>query len=359
MRIAHLTDSYLPTVGGIELHVRDLVDRQRRVGHDARVVTPAPLPPGADEDADHVVRTGRRAAHWLTDFDPDLVHAHVSLSPYSLAGARWAALAGIPTVATVHSMLTGLGPLAGTLGDLSGVARWPVLWTAVSAAAAAPVRDIVGAPVRVVPNAVDLDAWRPRPTPSDGPPRVLAVMRLTRVKRTLPLARILGDVARHVDVHATVVGDGPQRPALTRYLRSHRLDGVHLTGTVDRSVVRRELAAASIFLAPAHRESFGIAALEARASGLPVVASARSGVASYITHGVDGLLGDSDEDLAGHLLRLLTDDGLRRALTEHNRAVPPRCSWADADEARADVYAAALAARRHPRAASPRRLVSS
>jgi glycosyltransferase involved in cell wall biosynthesis len=184
-------------------------------------------------------------------------------------------------------------------------------------------------------------------------------MRLTRVKRTLPLARILGQVARHVEVRATVVGDGPQRSALMSQLRSHRLDGVHLTGTVDRNVVRRELAAASIFLAPAHRESFGIAALEARASGLPVVASARSGVASYITHGVDGLLGDTDEDLAGHLLRLLTDDGLRRALTEHNRAVPPRCSWPDADAARADVYAAALAARRNPRAVPPRRLVSS
>ncbi len=339
MRIVHVTDTYLPTVGGVELHVRDLVARLRQAGHDTRVLTRQPA--GRLVDPEYVLRVGGRAGAWLEDFRPDVVHTHISFSPFALAATRWAAGRGLPTVATVHSMSTGLGPLSRTIGGLSGVSQWPVSWTAVSEAAAVPLRRMLGVPVAVLPNGVDLDEWQPPVDAPIGPPRVVAVMRLTRVKRTLPLARILHRVARHVDVNATVVGDGPQRDVLQRYLRHHGLDHVRLTGVVGRDTVRRELADASVFIAPAHRESFGIAALEARAMGLPVVASSRSGVGTFVSHGLDGLLGDNDEQLSDHLVRLLTDHELRTTMASHSRGVPPGCSWADVELATAEAYARA------------------
>lgn len=347
MRIVHASDCYLPRVGGIELHVRDLAAGQQADGHSVTVVTRTPT--GEAADPDHVlrVRDQERGKDWLRTLAPDVVHAHVSvISPFALATARRAALLGIPTVVTVHSLWTQAGPLPVLARDLWGMSHWPVTWTAVSERAALPVHDLLGVPVHVLPNAVDLDSWAPAPRSPDGPPRVLSVMRLTTVKRAGPLARILDRVAQETALHATIVGDGPERGALERYLRRHGLDDrVKLTGALDRTAIRDHLSRASVFLAPAHRESFGIAALEARASGVPVVASARSGVPTFIEHGTDGLLGGDDDELVEHVVRLLTDADLRGGIAWHNRAVTPDFGWPSALARNEELYRVAADAR--------------
>ncbi|QIG43652.1 glycosyltransferase family 4 protein [Nocardioides anomalus] len=338
MRIIHVTDCYLPRLGGIELHVRDLAARQRAQGHEVTVVTSTP-----GESAPGLWRAAPGDA-WLRSLCPDVVQAHVSIiSPFALGSARRASRAGVPTVATVHSLWTHVGPLPELACELWGMRRWPVTWAAVSDRAATPVRALLDVPVHVVPNAVDLDEWIPAPEqPHPGPPHVVSVMRLTGVKRALPLLDILRGAAARTDFSATVIGDGPQRAAMERHLRRHRLgDRVRLTGTLDRAAIRRELATASVFLAPAHRESFGIAALEARASGVPVLASAHSGVGTFIRHGREGLLARDDHDLAAQLVRLLVDHDLRDRLAAHNRRVRPAFGWPEALARHEELYAAA------------------
>ena len=354
MRVLHVTDSYLPTLGGIELHVRDLATRQQAVGHDVSIVTRTPAGPAAASGPDvRRVPVARRAP--LTELVPDVVHAHVSIiSPFGLATARRSAMLGIPTVITVHSLWTHVGCLPELARELWGMRRWNVTWAAVSERAAQPVRDLLGAPVHVVPNAVDLAEWSAFADAPSGPPHVLSVMRLTGVKRALPLVRTLRRAARHTDFTATVVGDGPQREAVQRYLRRQGLaDRVRLTGALDRRQIRARLAGASIFVAPAHRESFGIAALEARASGVPVVASSRSGIATFIEHGRDGLLGADDREIGDHLLTLLQDAGLRDELARHNRLVPPAYGWDQALARNDEVYALTVAT--HAQRAAGRR----
>jgi glycosyltransferase involved in cell wall biosynthesis len=340
MRILHVTDSYLPTIGGIEFHVRDLSAHQRATGHQVAIATPRASGPGhGGVGVLHPVGRG-----WLEDADPDVVHAHVSIvSPFALRAARRSARLGIPTLVTVHSLWTHVGPLPGLARDLWGMRRWDVTWSAVSSQAAGPVRDLLGRPVHVLPNAVDLGAWSPpRAVAAPGPPRVLSVMRLTGVKRTLPLARILRHAAERADFTATVVGDGPERAALERYLRRHRLsERVRTTGSLDREEIRHLLRGASVFVAPAHRESFGLAALEARASGVPVVASSRSGVSTFIEHGVDGLLAADDEGLAAQLVTLLRDRPVRERIARHNRLERPAYGWDHALERTSALYATA------------------
>jgi len=339
MRVVHVTDCYLPRVGGIELHVRDLADQQRAAGHDVLVVTTTP-----GESLPGLMRVRDRRTDWLTGLSAEVVQAHVSVvSPFAMAAARRTSYAGVPTVVTVHSLWTHLGPLPELTRELWGMGRWPVMWSAVSEPAAEPVRHLLGVPVHVLPNAVDLSAWLPLPLgPVDGRPRVLSVMRLTAVKRALPLLDVLRSAAGQVDLRATVIGDGPKRAAMERYVDRHGLaDVVELAGTQQRDVIRQRLAGAVVFLAPAHRESFGIAALEARASGVPVLASARSGVASFVTHGQDGLLARDDREMADELVRLLADERLRTRIAEHNRLVAPRFGWAEALSDHARVYALA------------------
>ncbi len=163
MRIVHVTDCYLPRVGGIELHLRDLAGQQRAAGHEVVVVTSTP-----GEQLPGVIRTTAPTAGWWQRLGADVVHAHVSVvSPFAMAAARRTAGAGMPTVVTVHSLWTHARPLPLLVRDLGRVGTWPVVWSAVSECAAAPVRALLGVSVSVLPNAIDLAAWSPvayRPT---------------------------------------------------------------------------------------------------------------------------------------------------------------------------------------------------
>jgi glycosyltransferase involved in cell wall biosynthesis len=96
---------------------------------------------------------------------------------------------------------------------------------------------------------------------------------------------------------------------------------------VTRDELRQRYAAADIYVAPAPLESFGIAALEARTVGLPVVGRLGSGVDEFVRDGLNGFLAADDAAMAGCLARLVTDDGLRAAMTAYNRDTPPEQSW--------------------------------
>jgi glycosyltransferase involved in cell wall biosynthesis len=96
-----------------------------------------------------------------------------------------------------------------------------------------------------------------------------------------------------------------------------------------------------VFVAPAILESFGIAALEARCAGVPVVARSDGGVAEFIKDGKEGLLAADDGEMARCVALLTRDVALRASIAEHNRTTDPSISWSDT-LARADAaYAAA------------------
>ncbi len=360
MRILHVTDYFLPRLGGIELQVRDLVDHQRAAGHEAAVATVAPGEPdpgwvlrlGAPAgDATTPVAAVRRLERLAEELACQVVHAHVSAySPFATLAARHLSQLGLPVVVTVHSMWRGYGPVPAIATHLLSARAWPVVWSAVSEAAAVEVRRALGPgrPVRVLPNAVDVSAWRPsgveldhaveaalRPADPRRARTIASVMRLTRTKRAVPLAGLLAGVREAVPadipLRALVIGDGYQRRTLERALSRHGIDTwVELTGRLTRPDIRRHLSAADAFLAPADRESFGIAALEARCLGLAVVASGRSGVTEFVRHGQEGLLAASDRGLVEATARLMTDDDLARRIRLNNLLVPPQHGWADA-----------------------------
>ena len=155
---------------------------------------------------------------------------------------------------------------------------------------------------------------------------LVSVMRLMPRKRPLQVLRMFEQVRRLAgtdDVRLVIVGDGPMRARIERRIRRRGLTGhVRVTGRLPRPAVLDELAAASVYVAPAPRESFGIAALEARCAGLPVVASRRSGVGEFIRDRVDGILVAGDTEMVGALADLVRDTELRERIADHNRAVP-------------------------------------
>jgi glycosyltransferase involved in cell wall biosynthesis len=239
------------------------------------------------------------------------------------------------------------------------LARRPVAWSAVSQVAAGPLRRALGAGVTVdvVPNAVDVAWWRARSdgslsSPYAGEVVVTSLGRLAARKRPLALLRALRTVRELVEpdvrLRLVLAGEGRQLPRLRRAAAAWGMtDWVDLPGRLTREQSRELLQRSDVYVAPADLESFGIAALEARTVGLPVVAKACSGVGEYVGHGTEGLLVGSDHEMALAVASLVRDPVMRTRIAEHNAAVPPTTTWPYAVDRTEQLYgrAAALAGR--------------
>jgi glycosyltransferase involved in cell wall biosynthesis len=361
MRIVHVTDFYSPRCGGVELHVNDLAHRQVAAGHEVTVLTSTPKEPGyaSGETPGGVmvqrlatggglpglhpaVREAARRALRSGRFDV----AHVHGGPASpLAWAAAALGAERPTIVTTHSIVTSAESAARRADLVWPWRSWPVVWTAVSTAAAEPLRRLLDpVPVHVLPNAVDVARWQVEPEPRDPDDvLVIAVMRLAARKRPLPLLHILRQARQQtgpgIRLRALVVGDGPLRARMERQLVRHGLvDDVVLAGARSRDDVRHALARSDVFVGPAVLESFGLAALEARCAGVPVLARAESGTAEFVRHGVEGLLVRSDAEMAAALSGLAGDPAARERIAAHNRAVPAEHDWSAALRRTEELY---------------------
>lgn len=357
MKILHVTDCFLPRLGGIERQVHALAQRQHDAGHDVSVVT-AVGGTGAsgldvsidDRELPFTVHrpSARRRSEWTStramargrvvvrDGGFDVVHAHVSVwSPLAAACVEAACAAGVPTAVTLHSVW---GPYANTLmASADRVARWrdwPVAWSAVSSVAAAPLERRLPPGIRVatLPNGIDpewwLQPWIERPASTV---RIAAVMRFAARKRAHALVEMLEEVRARVPsqvrLEAVLVGDGTRHARVARYVAREGLNWICLPGRAAPAQVRDLLARSDIFVAPAVLESFGIAALEARSAGVPVVAFAQSGVRDIVQHGREGLLAETDEQMIAAITALAVDSRQRRSIAAHNRATPAPFDW--------------------------------
>jgi glycosyltransferase involved in cell wall biosynthesis len=351
MRIVHVTDHFTPVLGGIETHVAALAERQALRGDDVTVLTSTPM----DADGRHSEDAGpvrvRRARNLLggTAFDFrsfDVVHAHISVvAPFSSPVSAVAARRGVPTIVTVHSLWSGLGPIPAVAAGLARLRSAPVQWTAVSAVAADQLRSKLprDTSVRILPNAVSVRPRTCTPEPHNNQPvRLVSTMRIARRKRPLQLLAMFESVRRAVDrpVELTIIGDGPLRARLEqRIARSGLRNIVTVTGRVEPEQVFEILRRSDVYVAPALLESFGLAALEARCVGLPVVGHAASGLTEFIADRVEGVLCRSDEEMVSRLRDLVLDNELRTRISDHNRTALSTMTWTNTMEAHDRTYA--------------------
>ncbi len=356
--IVHISDCYLPRLGGIEVQVRQLAMRQAAAGREVHVITGTPGHDGVrsgTEVLDGVIvhrvaarlpfelpvhpRTGHHVHAILDEVTAasgaPVAHVHAGvISPFAWAGMRTAATRQVPTLVTVHSVW---GPMAKpgfqALDALVHWSRTGVQLAAVSEVAADRIRAVVGddVPVLVTPNGVDPDLWRIEPVAHDPlDVHAVSVMRLAPRKRALALLDILRDAVSSlpstVRIHLTLVGEGPDRSRVERRVQEEGLNVV-LAGRLSHEQIRSLYASADIFVQPSIKESFGLAALEARTAGLPILARRETGITEFVHDGVEGLLASSDAEMARALARLAADVPLRERIAAHNREVEPEQTW--------------------------------
>jgi glycosyltransferase involved in cell wall biosynthesis len=362
MRIVHVADSFAPDIGGIERQVESLAARQRDAGHQVTVITAVAESADVDLDLD-VVRAAR--GRWLTVAFPwrnyrrvaevldaggiDVVHAHFTvISPLAIYVARAASRRGIPVAITVHSLWWKVAVATRLCTVPFGWGRIQAAWSAVSTVAAGHVRRTLPGrgDVSVVANLVDIEWWQPtEPVRETGTDefRLILVGRLKKRKHVDEfidaLARARPQLPDDTKVRVSVIGVGPRSAGLERQITELGLgEWIQLLGHREPAQIRTLLHASDLFIASSRQESFGIAALEARAAGLPVVGYRGNGLQDFIGDGVEGILvGDAAEMTTALALLLSRPDELDR-LRKTTTTYAPSVTVADAMGAVDQLY---------------------
>ncbi len=263
----------------------------------------------------------------------DLVHAHYAVPHAAAAYLARQIMAAHPTdrvpkvMTTLHGTditLVGSDPsysetVAFCIDQSDGV-------TAVSASLKHDTCKALGISrdIEVIPNFLDLRRFRRRDDVRrrEGRPRIVHISNFRPVKRIGAVVDVFARVRANLEATLVLVGGGPElAPALVR-LRELGLDAdVDYAG--ERLDIVDVLSNADIFLLPSATESFGLAALEAMACEVPVVASRVGGLPEVIDDGESGFLhAPEDVDgMAASVLALLRDADLHRRMALAGRRV--------------------------------------
>jgi N-acetyl-alpha-D-glucosaminyl L-malate synthase BshA len=293
-----------------------------------RVETPAyPL----FREPHYLLSLANKIVHVARDERLDIVHAHYAI-PHATAGYLARQIlekSGGPAprlVTTLHGTdITLLGNdrsyseiVAFSIQQSDGV-------TTVSESLKADTyRELgVSRDITVIPNFLDCAAYRRRDVAAlraklapNGEKLLIHVSNIRPVKRVPSIVEIFARVRRELPAKLLIVGDGPDVGETSRLARALDVDeDVALLGEQDQVVLL--LSASDVFLLPSAQESFGLAALEAMACGVPVVASRIGGIPEVVEEGVTGYLHDVNDlaGMAGSTLRILRDASLHARLS--------------------------------------------
>ncbi|HVS30178.1 MAG TPA: N-acetyl-alpha-D-glucosaminyl L-malate synthase BshA [Thermoanaerobaculia bacterium] len=175
--------------------------------------------------------------------------------------------------------------------------------------------------IEVIPNFVDPDRFKRHESAychmfgGTGEKVLCHVSNFRPVKRIMDVIEIFEKVVKVVPSRLLMVGDGPERSKAEAYCREHGLrKSVFFLGNVPN--LEEVIAASHLFLLPSETESFGMAALEALASEVPVIATRTGGLPEVVADGETGFLlpvGDVNA-MAARAIEILSDDSLQRRM---------------------------------------------
>ncbi|GAA1152305.1 glycosyltransferase family 4 protein [Ornithinicoccus hortensis] len=340
MRIAIVTESFLPALNGVTNSVCKVLESLRDKGHQALVIAPGTSPWSTTATPEHYAgfpihpvtsvpvrqfRVGLPSYEMETvlhRFAPDVVHV---ASPFVLGvrGLTAARGLGLPSVAIYQTdMPSYIRQHSGPVGDLTARAAWrwirrihaqADLTLAPSASALADLQEHDVTRVALWGRGVDSDLFHPDRRQD---PRTIALRRqlaprgevlLGYVGRLAPEKELhrLAELNRLPGTRLVLVGEGPSRPDLEAML-----PGAAFLGRQEGEGLARAYGAFDVFVHTGTRETFGQTLQEGAAAGLPVVAPRRGGPIDLVDDGVTGLLFDPDRPgaLRAAVASLLADD---------------------------------------------------
>lgn len=377
MKIALVSDWYYPKVGGVASHMHHLAIHLKKRGHEVAIVTndletgkeeeleglgielrkiPGTVSPILGINLTYGLKSNRELGEYLKDFE--VIHSHHAFTPLALKAVKAGRNLGKAVLLTTHSISfsheSRLWEALGiTIPLFSHYLGFPHEIIAVSRAAEAFIRHFTDAPVRVIPNGVDDDVFRPL---SEGEKErlkgelgiegrvVLYVSRMSPRKGPHILLNAFQNLSKEMDdVTLVMAGSGEMLPFLRAQAKFLGIDDrVRFLGYVDDSLLPRLFGMADVFVLPSTTaEAFGIVILEAMAAGVPVVATDVGGIPEIIMNSESGLLvpPGNELELRNAIQKLLLDEELaKRFGSNGRRAVEERYSWKKVTEGIEKAY---------------------
>lgn len=349
MRIALVTDTYTPQVNGVTTVVRRIADVLARSGHAVGVVAPAypddrerrpgelrvpsvPFPPYPAIRLSFPLR--RRLARFLDALEPDLVHVATE-GPLGFLGRNWAKRHNVPLVTSFHTNFPQYARHygGGMLEPL--VWRWLVWFHGPAVMTHTPgtaVRNelVARGITRAVVWGRGVDSrhfrpdrrdagWRRQLKVRDDQVVVLHVGRLAAEKGLSVLAESWQRAAQRLGDRAVfvVAGEGPETARLRAALPNARF-----LGFLDREALAALYASVELCVLPSRTETCGLVALEAMASGIPVIAADAGGFRESVRTDYNGTLVTPDDAaaFAAAVVELAGDADRRARLSSGARA---------------------------------------
>jgi len=338
-----------PTYGGSGIVATELGLELANRGHEIHFITyanPIRLDPGIPRIHYHEVEVSNyplfqyppyclalasRMFEVADDYGLDLLHVHYAI-PHTisalLAQQMMAGRMQLPVITTLHG--TDI-TLVGTDRSYFPITKFSIEKsngiTSISQDLRRHTLEVFGVQndIRVIYNFVNCELYKPSPERSKSEKRLIHISNFRPVKRVLDCIRILAEVRKKVPAELYMVGDGPDRGPAERLARELGVDR-YTTFLGKQNHVERIIPLAHVLLLPSEMESFGLAALEAMACGVPPVATRVGGVPELVTHGVDGFLEPAGEieAQAKRVIELISDDDVHERMAQAARATAKR-----------------------------------
>jgi glycosyltransferase involved in cell wall biosynthesis len=365
MRIAYFTETFLPKIDGVVTRLVRTLEQLKVLGHEALIF--APHHPPESYCGFRVVRVPAlsfrpwypelflglprpRLGRELDRFEPGVVHV---LNPVILGlwGTMVAKQRNLPLLASYHTDITQYArhlrlsflvqPSRVFLRDVHNQAHVNLCTSQPMTSSA---RGLGIRRVRLWPKAVDTEGYRPenrsaamRERLSSGHPEAPLMIYVGRLSHEKRLEWLYAPVTQLGGARLAFVGSGPAESFL-----KERFSGTNTTfmGYMSGAKLAAAYASADVFAFPSDTETLGFGAMEAMASGLPVVGARAGGLPDVIEEGRNGLMftpGDLGE-LTEKLNDLLTDAELRTRMGRQARDDMERCSWRASTEKLLEYY---------------------
>ena len=352
MRVAVITESFLPTLNGVTNSVCKVLDHLQGAGHEAVVIVPAAGSP-ATYAGFRVIEVPAvpyrqfnvglpsvQMQKILADFAPDVVHA---ASPFLLGAQAIGASRrlGIPAVAIFQTDVAGYAR-RNKLGAATKLAWRVIRWIHNDAdltlvPSSASMKDLERAGLERLERwgrGVDVDLYHPRNRVTLAATRLNTALApdgevvVGYVGRFAPEKQIerINQLRGIPGVRFALVGDGPSMPAVRRALAGMP---VSYLGELRGQALAEAYASFDIFLHTGTEETFGQTLQEAHATGIPVVAPRAGGPIDLVETGVNGYLFDPEDarEMRASVELLARDPALRRRMGEAGRRTVVGKTW--------------------------------
>ena len=294
--------------GGVQEIVIQLANELRLLGHDIKIITPRPRN-FSETIPENMILLGKSAKlntpfatmvdfgfeadteeieNMLEQEKFDILHFHEPwvpvLSRQILSRSKAINIATFhatpPTTALSKSLLSVVVPYT------SSVLKYIDGYSAVSDSAAVYVNTLVEKPVTIIPNAINLEAFKPSKNKKDssGKKKILYLGRLEK-RKGIPYLLEAYQMLRmkHNDVELVIAGSGVKRAALEKIVATEKIPEVSFLGFIPEQQKIQLIESADLYCSPAiYGESFGIVLLEAMALHIPVVAGNNPGYSSVM-----------------------------------------------------------------------------